>query len=133
MTETAQVIGFPTVDRKAVITELFEVREKIAEIEAGELKKLKKRRKEIEDTLIGTMEVGEKASFAGIGTVSCSEETVPSVDDWDDVYAYILKNNAFYLLARKLNAAPYRESLNIGEEIPGVSSVKLRKLNVRKA
>ena len=133
MENTANVIEFPELDRRAVVTELFEVREAIAKIEAAELKELKKRKKELEDTLLGGLEVGEKVSFAGVGTVSCAEEIVPNVEDWEAVYDYIRNNNAFYLLARKLNAAPYRESLNIGDEIEGVTPVTIRKLNVRKA
>ncbi len=133
MSNTAEVIEFPQVDRRAIITELFELREKIAIIEARELKDLKKRKTEIEGILLATLEVGEKASFAGVGTVSCAEEVVPSVEDWDQVYDYIHEHKAFYLLARKLNAAPYREALHVGDEIGGVVPVTLRKLNVRKA
>ncbi|MCL1142946.1 hypothetical protein [Shewanella gaetbuli] len=121
------------VDRKELMRELFEVRTKIAEIEARELKSLKARKTALENQLLSLLEVGEKLSFADIGTVSCKEEVVPNVSNWDAVYEHVMSNKAFYLLPRKVNAAAYRESLQIGDKIEGIESVAIRKLSVRKA
>ncbi|WP_335989564.1 hypothetical protein [Pseudoalteromonas sp. CH_XMU1449-3] len=123
----------PTLDRKEIVTELMNVRREIALIESAELKSLKERRTELENHLKATLEVGEKVSYAGIGMVSMSEETQPSVQDWDALYEYIKENDAFYFLQRKVNGAPYRELLSTGESLAGVAPVKVRKLSVRKS
>lgn len=122
-----------TLDRKAVVTELMGIRNQIAMIEAQQVKPLKKRRDELESYLKATLEVGEKVSYAGIGMVSMKEEIQPNVTDWDALYDYITENNAFYFLQRKVNGAPFRESLDAGMPPAGVEPVTVRKLSVRKA
>ncbi|MBB1404914.1 hypothetical protein H5079_04720 [Pseudoalteromonas sp. SG44-5] len=119
-------------DRKAVVTELFNTRRAIALIEAEQLKALKERKAELENFLKATLEVGEKVSYAGIGSVSMAEETQPSVTDWEALYEYIKDNDAFYFLQRKINAAPFRELLSTGESLVGVSPIQVRKISVRK-
>lgn len=66
-------------------------------------------------------------------TVSVSKNEVPSVEDWDSFYTFIRRNNAFYLLQRRANAAPYRELLaqRRNKKIPGVSTVEKTTLNRR--
>lgn len=130
--EISDVPAHELPDRKTVITELFAVRREIALIEAEQLKALKERRAELENFLKATLEVGEKASFVGIGTVAMTEEIQPSVTDWDALYEYIADNNAFYFLQRKVNAAPFRELISTGAELTGVTPVSVRKLSVRK-
>lgn len=119
-------------DRKAVVTELFNTRRAIALIEAERLKTLKERKAELENFLKATLEVGEKVSYAGIGSVSMAEETQPAVTDWEALYEYIKDNDAFYFLQRKINAAPFRELLSTGESLVGVSPIQVRKISVRK-
>jgi len=82
--------------------------------------------------LAATLEVGEKVSYAGIGSVSMAEETQPAVTDWEALYEYIKDNDAFYFLQRKINAAPFRELLSTGESLVGVSPIQVRKISVRK-
>jgi len=65
-------------------------------------------------------------------TIKVSSMTVPSVKDWDLVYDYIHENSAFYLLARKLNGAPFRELLEAGQEIPGVETFTKTSLSTTK-
>lgn len=119
-------------DRKAIVTELFRVRREIALIEAEQLKALKERKTELENFLKATLEVGEKVAYVGVGAVSMSEETQPSVTDWDALYEHIKDNDAFYLLQRKVNAAPFRELISMGDTLAGVKPVQVRKLSVRK-
>lgn len=122
-----------TIDRKKLVTELMAVRREIAEIEANHIKPLKERKAVLENYLKATLEVGEKVSYVGIGSVSMAEETQPSVQDWEALYDYIKENDAFYLLQRKVNSAPYRELLTMGDELAGVQPVTVRKLSVRKS
>lgn len=123
----------PYQERGELVKRLFAVRRQITELTNLHLRDLKQEEKAIEEELLATMEEGERIAFAGVGTVSCSVEVVPSVEDWDAVHAYIRENNAFYLLASKLNTRPFRDALNAGIEIPGTQPVSLRKINCRAA
>ena len=120
-------------EKRIKIERLFEVRRDIEILTNLHIKALKEEEEAIKDYLLSTLEVGEKASYVGIGTVSCAEEIVPSVTDWEELQRYIIEENAFYLLPRKMNAAPFREAQNAGIEIPGVEPVTLRKIAVRAA
>lgn len=126
-------------DRKQLIEELFKVRDEIDRLEKLHIKDLKARKKELENALLAELEVGEKAAFQGIGTVSVKEEIVPHVTDWDAVFTYVRENNAFHLLAKRFLAAPFREHLQAVESgledkpIDGVEPTVVRKLNVQKA
>ncbi|MGR5253615.1 hypothetical protein ACPV5S_15565 [Vibrio astriarenae] len=125
-------IEFTRDDIKPLMEELFSLRAQITETET-QLKPVKERKTQIENTLLGLLDVDEKIAHKEIGTISVKEEDVPQVDDWDAVYRYIHAEQAFYLLSRRLLAAPYRELLEQGQDVPGTSPTTVRKLSVRKA
>lgn len=125
-------------DKKEVITELFGIRAEIAKLEQLHLKELKARKVELERQVMSMLEVGEKSAYVGVGTVSVKEEIQPKITDWDALYEYIKSNDAFFLMPRKINSAPYREALEasingLADPIPGVEPVTIRKLSVTKA
>mgnify|MGYP000627332380 CR=1 FL=1 len=66
-------------------------------------------------------------------SLSISEQTMPSVTDWDALYAWIKENDAFYLLQRRAAAGPYRELLQMEQEVPGVEPHIKRSINMRVA
>lgn len=68
-----------------------------------------------------------KLAVAGV-TLS----TVPSVKDWDKLYAYIKKKDAFDLLQRRVSATAYRARLDEKVVVPGVESFNVVKLSVKK-
>lgn len=119
-------------DKKALVMELFELKHQIKVIEERELKGLKDRVKAIESHMFATLEVGEQLAYAGVGSVSIKEEIQPNVEDWESFYAHVTNEQAFYLMPRKVNAAPFREALGMGQTIPGVGSVTVRKISVTK-
>lgn len=95
---------------------------------------LKSEKTKIEEDLIEEMTSQGVQSVSGRkATASISENLVPAVDDWDSFHAWIRRNNAFYLLQRRANSAPYRELMETrhGKKLPGVNSVILRTLNLR--
>ena len=74
-----------------------------------------------------TLMRGEKA------TISISEKVVPTVEDWDTFYTYILDSKQPYLLERRPSVSAYREIIESGEEVPGVNSFTKRTLNMKTA
>lgn len=74
----------------------------------------------------------EHAKIDGV-SVSISEQTMPSVTDWDALYGFIRDNDAFYMLQRRVSTGPYREMLQMEQEVPGVEPYVQRKVNMRSA
>lgn len=68
---------------------------------------------------------GEKA------TVSISEVTRPSVEDWDAFYAFIKRHGYFHLLERRPAALACNEMMELKGKLPGVVPFTRRKLNMR--
>lgn len=133
MSELAQEPERLSIDEAA--KRLFEIRNQIAEIKRLGLKPLEEERDELEEVLmahLGELNV-DSIAIKGVGTVGVNESVVPQAEDWDKFYAYLLETGNFFLLNRALNAASYREAVQIGEDIPGLKPFTKRKLSVRKA
>ena len=64
-------------------------------------------------------------------TVSMSKAEVPSVENWEAFYDYIIENNAPYLLQRRPSVSPIREIWNSGREIEGLDKVTTTTLNFK--
>lgn len=56
-----------------------------------------------------------------VARVSLESKEVVKAEHWDEVYAYILKNNAFELLQRRLNEVAIKEHWEAGKPVPGVT------------
>ena len=69
-------------------------------------------------------------------TLSVNETVHPQPDPekWDDIFRWIIENGRTELLMKKLNSAPYRESLESEnlETPPEVKSYTKTTLNLRK-
>lgn len=68
-----------------------------------------------------------KLAVAGINM-----STVPTVKDWDKLYAYILKNKAWDLLQKRASAAAFRERWDDKVIVPGVEVFTVIKLSLKK-
>lgn len=64
------------------------------------------------------------------GTLSILENDVPVVKDWNLVYEYITKHNAFHLLHRRMSSAAFQEYLEMEEKIPGTTVFTKRSLGL---
>lgn len=64
-------------------------------------------------------------------SVSVTTATVANVEDWPSFHAYIAKNKFFHLLQKRVSDPAYRELLELGKKIPGVSPFSKKKLTLR--
>lgn len=96
------------------------------------LKAVEDRYKTAEGELIEALtgEGMEKAT-GRTATVSLSTSVSANVEDWDKFFAYIKRNNAFYLLQRRVTDTAYREILDSGKSVPGVTPFNKTRLNLR--
>lgn len=59
-------------------------------------------------------------------------EEKPKIEDREKFMKWVMKNGAFELIPASVNAAPYRERLEDGVKIPGLTSVFIPKLHSSK-
>lgn len=114
------------------VDDLRKLRDTIRE-KKNALKELEDEFRTSEEKVLNALREDGATKLSGkLATASVSEADVPSVEDWDDFYKFIRRNNAFYLLQRRANAAPYRELLEQrkGKPIPGVKTVTTYRLNL---
>ena len=114
-----------------MLNDLAETRKELASLLEHE-KVLKKKKLELE-TQIATTLKGQGIDRVGNDacTLSIKEEIVPTVADWDKVYQHILDTKQFELLQKRMSATAYRELLQLGMDLPGVTSTELTRVNFR--
>ncbi len=114
-----------------LLTNLYEVRTKISKLQTEE-KAYKRMKEDLESELLVQLEQqGIDRVSNKLCTVSVKKETVPTVEQWDDLYKHIVQTNQFELLQKRMSATAYRELLQLGEQVPGVVSTELTKVNFR--
>lgn len=116
------------------IDALFRLREQKTEL-AGKIRAIEKEFDIMQEQVMMALDSADTRLAEGrSATASITEETQPSVQDWDTLHPWISKNKAQYLYYRRLNAAAFRELLESrrGRKIPGVDAISVRKLHLRK-
>ena len=98
----------------------------------SDLKILKEEQDHIDFLLMQRMDAdGLSLTKNDRAKVFITETTVAKVEDWDAFYEHILSNKAFELLERRPANKAYRDLLEIGEDVPGLSSNTLSRVNFR--
>jgi hypothetical protein len=125
------VTAFPST-LGACIDLLYKMREDRHAIEK-KAEAIKIKEDELETHLLETFKKTDLEGAQGKrATAGVSMSTVPSVKDWDKVFAYIKKKGAFDLLQKRLSATAYRERLESKVAVPGVEPFNVVKLSLRK-
>lgn len=114
-----------------LLAEYGTLRDAITELKAQE-KEYNAQKRELEAQIAIRMqdEGLEKISNGG-RTLSLKKEIVPTVNSWDDLQDYVAETGRFELLQKRMSATAYREAIGLGEDIPGVDSTELTKINFR--
>jgi hypothetical protein len=66
---------------------------------------------------------GLRKATGAIASFSWKEVPVPSVGDWSKLHDFIMKNDAFELLQKRVSVEACRERWDDGLEIPGVERI----------
>lgn len=116
----------------AKIDALHALREQKRELET-EVKALNDQMKGLEADIMSQLDDQETLMSRGrAAQVTVTEQVVGTVQDWDAFYEYIVDNDAFHLLQRRVANAAYREMVEAGDEIPGTEPFTKRSLSLRK-
>jgi hypothetical protein len=115
-----------------IIDTLFDLREENKGWEA-QIKKNKEAAIELELQLIVLLDEQETTiSGSKRAKVVLTEVEVPKVDEWDVFYAHILEHEAFHLLQRRPATTACRETIEAGDDIPGMSIFLKRSISLQK-
>lgn len=66
-----------------------------------------------------------------LASVSINEDIVPDVTNWDALYEHVQETGDFSLIQRRVSSTAYRELLKLGEQVPGLESRTIRRINFR--
>jgi hypothetical protein len=72
-----------------------------------------------------------KVTAAGI-TVSIKNEVYPKIENWDTVLSYIIKEKQYALLSKRVNNSLWREMLEGGLSVEGISTFEKQSLIFRR-
>jgi len=111
---------------------LFELKNKKTQLN-NELSVLNAEIKETEIIVLALMQEQDLLKVSNSsGTIYLSRQVVPKVINWDEFYKYIRDNNYFHMLERRPSRGAFKESYELGEQIPGVDPVLFDEVRTRK-
>lgn len=114
-----------------LLNELTQVRTDLKKLQEKE-KGFKGRKMELEAKIVSTLKQQGIDRVGNDGcTVSIKEEIVPTVQDWDEVYKYLIQTKQFELIQKRMSATAFRELLQMGMNVPGVKATELTRVNFR--
>lgn len=88
--------------------------------------------KELEVTLFELLDAQDTRKAEGKkASVSIGESTVVTVEDWDALWPYIVKNKFFHLIQKRVSDPGMRELWALKKVVPGVQPFTKRTLSVR--
>ncbi len=82
---------------------------------------IKEEESALTEHLINSLPKSDATGVAGkIARATVESKRVPQATNWDQVWAYIKKNNAWELVQRRLSNEAVKERWDAGKKIPGV-------------
>jgi hypothetical protein len=86
------------------------------------------------ETEISSLMAKEGVEKIAVSGVTCwiKQEIAPKVEDWDQVYGYIHSSGRYDLLNKTIKKSSFKEMVDAGQMIPGVSINSFEKISFRK-
>lgn len=89
---------------------------------------------ELSDKMLELMQnMGTLSYKNATTTFSVSKSDVPTVENWDKFNAYILKNGALDLLQRRVSTTAWRDRVEDGQRVPGVTKFNKATLRIKQS
>lgn len=113
----------PTVDEVVEgYIRLRDRRDEIKKRQAEELEPIKASMDKMENWLMAQLNAQHAESIrCKAGTAFKETRTSAKVEDWDATLPYILENELYHLLERRVSKTAVEEMAENGQEVPGVS------------
>lgn len=114
-----------------IIDKLSEIREARRALNERD-KELSKEFELLKTELLARYEAeGTNSASGHVATASVTRTVVPTVKNWDLLYAYILETGQLHLLEKRVATGAFREVNNAGSEIPGVEPFTKTDISLR--
>lgn len=111
---------------------MYSLREDKRGLEA-DIKEINARIGQCQQNLLTRLEeVGTTTARGALASATVTESVVPRIEDWGEVADWILANDAIYLLHRRISSGPWKELLDAGEIVPGISQYTKTTISLRK-
>ncbi len=99
---------------------LYQVREQRLAMQR-DVDELAKVETQLKDFFINSLPKSDASGIAGrLARVQITTKIIPTVEDWDKLYAFVKKQNAFYLLQRRVSESAVKELWENNKQVPGV-------------
>lgn len=93
---------------------------------------LKKEYEDLEIQLINKLDAEEMIQGKGkTATATINKSIVPNIRDWDAFEAYILENDALFMLEKRPSVTAFRDVLSTGDLVPGLEAFEKTRINLR--
>jgi len=101
---------------------------------AKQVTALEKEMRQLAEGLINTLPKSDATGVTGkVARAVITSKEVPTVEDWDSLYKYMVRKKAFELLQRRVSVPAVEERWEAGEKVPGVGKFKAISVSVTKA
>ena len=119
-----------TIDER--VDKILEIKDSIEDLNR-QIKELNDVRKQLEREVIASMqEQGLERSGVKNANLTIQHKKYPQVVDWDALYDFIYRNNAAYIMQRRVSSKAVEEFLLTGIDVPGVTFYEEDTLSLRK-
>ncbi len=117
----------------AAVDELYKLKSEKSAINA-EVKRIEDREKELKDYLIEKLPKDDATGVSGkLAVGEVVTKVVPTVKDWEKLYAYIKKHGAWDLLKRAVNTKAAEDRWGDKQnKLPGVEAFTVVSVSIRK-
>ncbi len=119
-----------------VVSRLLDLRDRKAELQE-EIKRIEAAKEPLDNWLLDRLKINNSKSFRVelgemVVTVMKKTRTSASPKDWEQVIGYIVANQAWELLQKRVSSTAVKERMDAGAIIPGVELFSEEVIEVRK-
>ena len=82
--------------------------------------------------IIDNVPKGDGGAIGRLYKATVNVEDVPTVKDWTQFYAYIVKTKRFDMIQKRLSTAAITELWEAGKKVPGVEKFRVLKVSLTK-
>ena len=123
----------PSMNSGDLVRRLEEIRQEKSGLNDS-IKVLNEEDRELKYKLLVMMEEqggATRVSFDGV-TASRTEMVVPVIEDFDEFSEYVIKEGALHLLQRRVSSGEFKEMIESGQQVPGLSPYTKVDISIRK-
>ena len=85
-----------------------------------------------EEVLLGRLDQEDTTKSQGkLASVSITSTPIANVEDWESFWKFIIKGKHTQLLQKRVSDPAYRELMERGIKVPGVTTFVKRRINLR--